>query len=151
MLLLGTFRTAFLHRMICPVHPADHELACFGMDISCMAWQAGCFLTSLPLCRAHKLAAVDDTTLNHIRNIYHMHRRMHETDNRQFKSAMKQECKPQNFMRSNRESLAFSLTSWIPRYWLSPCIWLQISMHLACISRQVKCNVQKSWKVTSLH
>ncbi|KAL3147952.1 hypothetical protein ABBQ38_014247 [Trebouxia sp. C0009 RCD-2024] len=65
--------------------------------------------------RAHKLAATDDTTLNHIRNIYHMHRRMDETDRRQFKSAMKQECEPHNQKRSNRESLAFSLTSWIPR------------------------------------
>lgn len=65
--------------------------------------------------RAHKLAATDDTTLNHIRNIYHMHRRMDETDRRQFKSALKQECQPHDYKRSNRESLAFSLTSWIPR------------------------------------
>ncbi|KAL3140690.1 hypothetical protein ABBQ32_005249 [Trebouxia sp. C0010 RCD-2024] len=70
--------------------------------------------------RAHKLAATDDTTLNHIRNIYHMHRRMDETDRRQFKSAMKQECEPYNQKRSNRESLAFSLTSWIPSEPLSP-------------------------------
>lgn len=44
-----------------------------------------------------------------------MHRRMDETDRRQFKSAVKQECEPQPQTRSNRESLAFSLTSWIPR------------------------------------
>ena len=44
-----------------------------------------------------------------------MHRRMDETGRRQFKSEVKAECEPQNYKRSNRESLAFSLTSWIPR------------------------------------
>ena len=71
------------------------------------------------LCRAHKLAASDDTTLNHIRNIYHMHRRMDETGKRQFKAEVKSACDPRHFKRSNRESLAFSMNSWVPRQGLS--------------------------------
>ncbi|KAA6425760.1 MAG: hypothetical protein FRX49_04135 [Trebouxia sp. A1-2] len=65
--------------------------------------------------RALKLAATDAITLNHIRNIYHMHRRMDETDRRQFKAEVKAECEPYQRKRSNQDSLAFSLTSWIPR------------------------------------
>ena len=70
-------------------------------------------------CRAMKLAATDDTTLNHVRNIYYMHRRMDETDRRDLKAEMKSTSDPQHFKRSNRESLAFSMNSWIPRQMLS--------------------------------
>ncbi|DBA87646.1 TPA: hypothetical protein ACH3X1_004656 [Trebouxia sp. C0004] len=71
--------------------------------------------------RALKLAATDATTLTHIRNIYHMHRRMDETGRRQFKAEVKAESEPHQHKRSNRASLAFSLTSWIPRQQQQQC------------------------------
>lgn len=80
------------------------------------------YLLLLACCRAQKLATTDATTLNHIRNIYHMHRRMAETDRRHLKSEIKAECEPHHYKRSNRESLAFSLTSWIPRCVAACCI-----------------------------
>ncbi len=50
-----------------------------------------------------------------------MHRRMDETGRRQFKAEVKAESEPYKHKPSNRDSLAFSLTSWIPRCLLCCC------------------------------
>ena len=70
-------------------------------------------------CRARKLASTDWVMVNHVRNIYHMHRRIDERDSKAERkrnpAPWDTTINPVYHKRTNKNDIALSVASWLPR------------------------------------